>query len=179
MMTTLSQSSGTPAIEPTHPAPDIRRGAFFAFSAPVSGTKSSPRASERRKIRSARPSIRRRTGCVKDRRCPQFCRRLRCASLHSAANKIGTPIARCRPLRGPGPSPPAAGRDFIFRKMRRRNMSIEQQIEELRAELSGCDDDVERRQLEDALRALVTQLKMRKKERRQAETASSKQAGPP
>src|SRR3546814_6734095 len=50
--------------------------------------------------------------------------------------KSAPPSPAARPLRGPGPSPSAAGRGFIFRKMRRRNMSIEQHIEELRAERS-------------------------------------------
>lgn len=38
-------------------------------------------------------------------------------------------------------------------------MSIEQQIEELRAELSWCDDAQERRQIEAELQAAETQLK--------------------
>src|SRR3546814_20943177 len=38
--------------------------------------------------------IRRRTGRLNHRRFPQFSRRLRCASLHSANEKIGSPVAR-------------------------------------------------------------------------------------
>ncbi|MBB5708577.1 MULTISPECIES: hypothetical protein [Sphingopyxis] len=40
-------------------------------------------------------------------------------------------------------------------------MSIEQQIEELRAELSWCDDAAERRQIEAELRTIETQWKRR------------------
>lgn len=46
-------------------------------------------------------------------------------------------------------------------------MSIEQHIEELRAELSWCDDADERRQIEAELRAAETDMKVQG----QAETA--------
>src|SRR3546814_6048756 len=73
----------------------IRRGAFFGLCRAVLAGEIIAGSHPRGRKSAHRPSIRRRTGCVKDRWFPQFCRRLRCASLHSAANKIGTPIARC------------------------------------------------------------------------------------
>src|SRR3546814_18151738 len=112
MMTTLSQSSGTPALEPTHPVPDIRRGAFFAFSAPVSGTKSSPRASDRRKIRSARQSNRRRKGFVTARPCTHFCHPLRCHSVLSPPTTNGQPTRPPTILPSPALSPPHKLRDI-------------------------------------------------------------------
>ncbi len=48
-------------------------------------------------------------------------------------------------------------------------MSIEQQIEELRAELSWCDDAAERRQIEAELRAAERQGKRRDRAQHQAE----------
>ncbi|MCW0199883.1 hypothetical protein [Sphingopyxis sp.] len=51
-------------------------------------------------------------------------------------------------------------------------MSIEQQIEELRAELSWCDDAAERRQIEAELRAAERQGKRREREQHQVEQAS-------
>jgi len=50
-------------------------------------------------------------------------------------------------------------------------MSIEQQIEELRAELSWCDDATERRQIEAELRAAERKGKHRDRAQRQAERA--------
>ncbi len=51
-------------------------------------------------------------------------------------------------------------------------MSIEQQIEELRAELSWCDDAAERRQIEAELRAIETRLELRNRAGRQTEKAN-------
>ena len=50
-------------------------------------------------------------------------------------------------------------------------MSIEQQIEELRAELSWCDDAAERRQIEAELRAAEKQMKRSNRVQRQADSA--------
>jgi|TARA_R110000782_G_scaffold13999_27_gene42015 primosomal protein N'' len=50
-------------------------------------------------------------------------------------------------------------------------MSVEQQIEELRAELSWCDDAGERRQIEAELRAAEKRLKRCNRALRQAEQA--------
>lgn len=50
-------------------------------------------------------------------------------------------------------------------------MSIEQQIEELRAELSWCDDAAERRQIEAELRAAEKQMKRSNRTQRHAEQA--------
>ncbi len=50
-------------------------------------------------------------------------------------------------------------------------MSIEQQIEELRAELSWCDDAGERRQIAAELRAAERQLRRASRADRQLETA--------
>jgi hypothetical protein len=54
------------------------------------------RGGREEEIRSAKTSIRLRTGRVKDRRCPQFCRRLHAAARRFANDKIGTPVARWR-----------------------------------------------------------------------------------
>ena len=51
-------------------------------------------------------------------------------------------------------------------------MSIEQHIEELRAELSWCDDAAERRQIEAELRAIETQGKRCDRAQHQAEQTS-------
>jgi len=48
-------------------------------------------------------------------------------------------------------------------------MTIEQHIEELRAELSWCDDPAERRQIEAELRAAETCRKQRNREHRKAD----------
>ena len=45
------------------------------------------------------------------------------------------------------PARSAPGEAFIFRKMMEAGMSIEQQVEELRAELSNCRDRREARQI--------------------------------
>ena len=122
--------------------------------------------------------IRRRTDRLNHRRFPQFSRRLRCASLHSADEKIGSPVARC-----------AAASRWLTRPARRRSrlhlsqdqedeMSIEQQIEELRAELSWCDDAVERQQIEAELRAIEKCWKRSDRTQRRAEKADWQQAGP-
>lgn len=50
-------------------------------------------------------------------------------------------------------------------------MSIEQQIEELRAELSGCYEAVERRQIEAELRAAKKQWKRCSRAQRRTERA--------
>jgi len=50
-------------------------------------------------------------------------------------------------------------------------MSIEQQVEELRAELSWCDDAGERRQIEAELRAAEKQMKRGNRTQRQVERA--------
>lgn len=50
-------------------------------------------------------------------------------------------------------------------------MSIEQQIEELRAELSWCDDAGERRQIEAELRAAEKRWKRTGRAQRRAEKA--------
>ncbi len=50
-------------------------------------------------------------------------------------------------------------------------MSIEQQIEELRAELSWCDDAAERRQIEAELRDAEKRWKRRNRSHRKAEKA--------
>lgn len=50
-------------------------------------------------------------------------------------------------------------------------MSIEQHIEELRAELSWCDDAAERRQIEAELRAAERQGKRRDQAQGRAEQA--------
>ncbi len=50
-------------------------------------------------------------------------------------------------------------------------MSIEQQIEELRAELSWCDDAAERRQIEAELRAAERRWKRYNQAQREAEKA--------
>jgi hypothetical protein len=50
-------------------------------------------------------------------------------------------------------------------------MSVEQQIEELRAELSWCDDVAERRQIEAELRAAEKRMKRSNRAQRQAENA--------
>jgi hypothetical protein len=49
-------------------------------------------------------------------------------------------------------------------------MSIEQQIEELRAELSWCDNAAERRQIERELRAAETQWRRRSRTVSKAES---------
>ena len=49
-------------------------------------------------------------------------------------------------------------------------MSIEQQIEELRSELSWCDDGAERRQIEAELEAAERQWKRQKRAEKKAET---------
>lgn len=48
-------------------------------------------------------------------------------------------------------------------------MSIEQHIEELRAELSWCDEAAERRQIETELRTAEVQLKQQNRAQQQAE----------
>ncbi|WP_337180814.1 hypothetical protein [Sphingopyxis granuli] len=48
-------------------------------------------------------------------------------------------------------------------------MSIEQQIEELRAELSWCDDAVERRQIEAELRVAERRWKRNNRAQREAD----------
>lgn len=53
-------------------------------------------------------------------------------------------------------------------------MSIEQQIEELRAELSWCDDGAERRQIETELKAAERQWKRQKRAEPKAEAAGSR-----
>ena len=53
-------------------------------------------------------------------------------------------------------------------------MLIEQQIEELRAELSWCDDGAERRQIEAELKAAERQWKRQKQAEPKAETAGSR-----
>ena len=60
---------------------------------------------------------------------------------------------------------------LVFHKIRRRNMSIEQQIEELRAELSWCDEASERRQIEAELRAAEKQWKRCSRAQRRTERA--------
>jgi hypothetical protein len=48
-------------------------------------------------------------------------------------------------------------------------MSVEQQIEELRAELSWCDDAAERRQIEAELRTAEKRMKRHNRAQRQAD----------
>lgn len=48
-------------------------------------------------------------------------------------------------------------------------MSVEQQIEELRAELSWCDDTAERRQIEAELRAAEKRMKRSSRAQRRVE----------
>jgi len=50
-------------------------------------------------------------------------------------------------------------------------MSIEQQIEELRAELSWCDEGTERRQIEAELKAAERQWKQKKRSEPNADAA--------
>lgn len=53
-------------------------------------------------------------------------------------------------------------------------MSIEQQIEELRAELSWCDDGAERHQIATELEAAERQWKRQKRAEKQAETGGGR-----
>jgi hypothetical protein len=95
------------------------------------------------------------------------------------------------PLRGaspttksapPSPAGAAASRSWTRLARRRakphlsqdggKKMSIEQQIEELRAELSWCDDAAERRQIEAELRAAERRWKRNNRAQREAEKAS-------
>nr|AEI89671.1 hypothetical conserved protein [Sinorhizobium fredii GR64] len=93
---------------------------------------------------------------LKDERCPQSC--LRSGSLHS--NKIGSPTRRLRRSRPRSltpsclPAPPSR----LSRTQGDETMTIEQHIEELRAELRNACDAVERRQVEAELQLAQADL---------------------
>ncbi|SBV31869.1 protein of unknown function [uncultured Sphingopyxis sp.] len=59
----------------------------------------------------------------------------------------------------------------VFHKIRRRTMHIEQQMEELRAELSWCGDEAERRQIEAELRLAKRQWRRAGRADRRSEIA--------
>jgi len=92
---------------------------------------------EKKKIRSGFPRIPGRSAPPQGRRGPTIFRGGRCAF----PTKNRDPHRRWRDRFAVlDPARPAPGDALIFRKMMEAGMSIEQQIEELRAELSNCGD---------------------------------------
>lgn len=126
-----SRSSGIPATDPSHPAPSGRG----VFSPDVGGGA----------VPQSRPKVRRRGRRVKDDGAPPFCWR-----------KIVTPIAAARPaarVLDPAPPPPEFASSLTSDE--EKIMSIDAQIEELRAELKASIDPDEIRQIETELAALL------------------------
>jgi hypothetical protein len=119
--------------------------------------------SGKRGIRSVWPSVRRESDRLKDDARGEIFRlfeRLRIHARVGAPPKIFTPDIAARgrfAVLDPARFPP--GRRLIFRKVEEVQMTIEQHIEELRAELSWCDNAAERRRIETELRAAERRLK--------------------